>query len=301
MFTASYAPPRAVLLFSLGSLLLPFATPFQRSVAFAPSSLSHRRPTAIFGWGPEPVWSSAEVLSVSPAPFHSECVCLTVAAPEAATEEETFQVPGQYVQVRAAGDEECKPSFFALANSPAAAQEGGCFEFLIKKNEGNAYCTSDVKEGDKIDVSQVLGNGFPIADHFDGLKYDFPTQNILLFAAGTGIAPIRSAIESGSLKLDTGRQARLYYGCRSPQEMAYAERFSIWEKEYGVQVVPVVSGDSAEWPGRTGYVQNALEEDGVAVARNTGVLLCGMKGMAEGVKDIVTKAGVFEGRVLTNF
>jgi len=228
-------------------------------------------------------------------------VHLTLQAPPSPTTEDIFRIPGQYVQVRAAGDEECKPSFFAIANSPKSSEEEGSYEFLIKKTDSNNYCTTEIKEGDKLDVSQVLGKGFPITENFDGFKYDFPTQNIYLFAAGTGIAPIRSVIESGVLKLETGRSARLYYGCRSPQEMAYAERFGDWEQKYGVEVVPVVSSDDVEWPGRTGYVQNALEEDGVAVPRNTGVIMCGMKGMAESVEDIVTKAGVFEGRVLTNF
>ena len=53
--------------------------------------------------------------------------------------------------------------------------------------------------------------------------------------------------------------------------------------------------------GRSGYVQTCLEEDGVPIPRNSGALLCGMKGMAESVTDVLTKAGVFEGRVLTNF
>lgn len=42
-------------------------------------------------------------------------------------------------------------------------------------------------------------------------------------------------------------------------------------------------------------------EDGVRVPRNTAVLMCGHKGMADEVKEITSKAGVLEGRVLTNF
>lgn len=68
-----------------------------------------------------------------------------------------------------------------------------------------------------------------------------------------------------------------------------------------MQVVPVLSQPSPEWQGRSGYVQTCLEEDGVPIPRNSGALLCGMKGMAESVTDVLTKAGVFEGRVLTNF
>jgi NAD(P)H-flavin reductase len=52
-------------------------------------------------------------------------------------------------------------------------------------------------------MSPVMGKGFSIKDEFEGYKYDFPVQNIVLVATGTGIAPIRAAIESGMLEVDT--------------------------------------------------------------------------------------------------
>ncbi len=97
-----------------------------------------------------------------------------------------------------------------------------------------------------------------------------------------------------------GRTARLYYGVQTAEDLCFVDKFPEWEN-LGFQVVPVLSQPSTEWNGRTGYVQNCLEEDGVPIPRNSGALLCGMKGMAESVKDILTKAGVFEGRILTNF
>lgn len=140
-------------------------------------------------------------------------------------------------------------------------------------------------------------------ENFEGFKFDFPTQNVLLFATGSGIAPIRSVIESGQLQTDGGRTARLYYGVASPDDMPYAEKFADWEAS-GVEVVPVISRPEVVpggWSGRSGYVQMALEEDGVPIPRNTGAVMCGVKGMCESVKDILTRAGTFEGRVLTNF
>ena len=98
----------------------------------------------------------------------------------------------------------------------------------------------------------------------------------------------------------------MYYGARTPDDLSYVSKFPEWE-ELGVQVVPVISQpdlpnvSGAVWQGRTGYVQNALEEDGVAIPRNSGALLCGVKGMCEGVKSMLMESGVFEGRVLTNF
>ena len=66
---------------------------------------------------------------------------------------------------------------------------------------------------------QVMGGGFPMQENFEGFKYDFPTQNVLLFANGSGIAPIKAAIESGQLNIskpgEGGRTARLYYGIRT--------------------------------------------------------------------------------------
>jgi NAD(P)H-flavin reductase len=97
-----------------------------------------------------------------------------------------------------------------------------------------------------------------------------------------------------------GRTARLYYGVQTSEDLCFVDKFAEWES-LGYQVVPVLSQPAEGWNGRTGYVQNCLEEDGVPIPRNSGALMCGMKEMAESVKDLLTKAGVFEGRILTNF
>ena len=53
----------------------------------------------------------------------------------------------------------------------------------------------------------------------------------------------------------------------------------------GAKVVPVISKpEGTDWSGKTGYVQDAAKEAGVANPKATAVLLCGMKGMAEDVK-----------------
>jgi NAD(P)H-flavin reductase len=258
----------------------------------------HLPSTLLFmGWGPEPIWSAAAVSSNDVANESGGSVSVVVAVPPETAQE--YSIPGQYVQVRL--NEETKPLFLAIASPPAA--ENASFEFLIKKTDGNEWMTNAVP-GTSLQISQVLGGGFPIAENIDGFKFDFPTQNIFLFAAGSGIAPLRAAIESGQLGVaesgSGGRTARLYYGVRTEKDLCFVDKFAEWEAS-GVQVVPVLSQPSDGWAGRTGYVQNCLEEDGVPIPRNSGALLCGMKGMAESVTDILTKAGVFEGRVLTNF
>ena len=142
-----------------------------------------------------------------------------------------------------------------------------------------------------------------MAENLEGFKYDFPTQNILLFATGSGIAPIRSAIESDQLNIapanSGGRTCTLYYGVRTPDDMPYVSKFNEWEAR-GVQVVPVVSqpdlpcASGAVWQGRTGYGRNALEEDGVPIPRNSGALLCGVNGMNDAVESMLLESGVYK-------
>jgi NAD(P)H-flavin reductase len=267
------------------------------------------------GWGPDPIWSAANVLSVESACPSQKSVLVRLSVP--AETAASYTVPGQYVQVRP--NDDTKPAFLAICSPPLAntttsdkENTASTFDFLIKKTDSNDWLTKAGTVGTAIQVSQVLGNGYATAENLDSLKYDFPTQNVLLFAAGSGIAPIAAAIEAGlwsgrnnaDYSIGSGsRTCRLYYGERTADDLCLVERFAAWEK-MGVEVVPVLSqpeGGVDEWKGRTGYIQTALAEDGIAIPRNTGALLCGMKGMTESVKELLMASGVFEGRILFNF
>jgi NAD(P)H-flavin reductase len=127
-----------------------------------------------------------------------------------------------------------------------------------------------------------------------------------MLACGSGLAPIAAAIESGTLGLkDTGynslsaRLGRLYVGAKTEAHLPLKDRYEAWG-ELGLEIIPVLS-QAPDSPYRKGYVQDALKEDGVGVPRNTGVLMCGHRGMTEDAKEILLSAGVFEGRILLNF
>lgn len=269
------------------------------AAAFLPRSSSS---CLYMGWGPEPIWSNAQVLSNKPACSSEASVSVMIqVSPETCDQ---YTMPGQYVQLRL-DDDDTKPLFLAIANAPPSTTEEenkenntNVFEFLIKKKAGTNEWATSLTAGQTVQISQVLGNGFLIKENFNGFKYDFPTQNILLFATGSGIAPLKAVMESNLLELNQGRTARLYYGERCYQDICFLDKFKEWEQA-GIEVVVVLSQE--DWEGRCGYVQNALEEDGVPIPRNSGALLCGQKGMAESITEILKTAGVFEGRILTNF
>lgn len=201
--------------------------------------------------------------------------------------------PGQFVQVRV-GDS--NPAFLAIA-SPPATSSGGSLEFLIKYVEGStAGFLCNLRKGDTVELSQVLGNGFDIRQISPPEKY----STVFLFATGAGISPIRSLLESG-LEASKRSDVTLYYGARNLQRMAYQERFKEWESS-GVKIVPVLSQPDDDWAGERGYVQESFAR--AKQIRNpsaSGAVLCGHKGMAEDVTSLLASNGVSKEKILKNF
>ena len=156
-------------------------------------------------------------------------------------------------------------------------------------------------------MSPPMGKGFQIKDNFEGYRYDFPVTQVLMLACGTGLAPIAAAIDSSIFGLKTtsynslfAKEGLLYIGAKTPEHLPCSADFKRWESQ-GVKIIPVISKPTSSWTGRTGYVQDALKQDGIKVPRNTGALICGYRGLIESSKELLLEAGVFEGRILLNF
>jgi NAD(P)H-flavin reductase len=87
---------------------------------------------------------------------------------------------GQFVQMKVGGS---KPSFLAIASPPQMAESGG-LEFLIKYVDGStAGLLCGLRKGDKVEVSQVMGNGF----NLDKISPPEVYSTVFLFATGSGI------------------------------------------------------------------------------------------------------------------
>lgn len=250
-------------------------------------------------------WNAVKVLENSVICEEHRYVVLNVGTTaETGSLCDAYRVPGMYLQMRL--KEGGKPAFLAISCAPNMQ---GVFEFLIKDAESTEWVTA-LKAGDTVEVSPVMGKGFPISSKLELFGYPAlpeeqqPTE-LLMFATGSGIAPIRAAIESrlNGINPMQRKSVKLYYGARYPERMAYMDRFKLWESDK-VEVIPVMSQPDKSkdgWSGRTGYIQDVLKADGIPLPAKTGVILCGVKGMCEDVTKICTDAGVPAERILTNF
>ena len=130
--------------------------------------------------------------------------------------------------------------------------------------------TNNSQEGASLQLTEANGGGYKYAALGDDVT------DVLLFATVSGVAPLKATIESGELK---GKNVKLYYGCRTAATMPFSDLFDSWDCE----VVASLSQPAEDWQGRKGYLQDALKADGIREPSKTAALLCGVKGMTEGV------------------
>ncbi|KAK0952507.1 hypothetical protein LTS01_024796 [Friedmanniomyces endolithicus] len=116
---------------------------------------------------------------------------------------------------------------------------------------------------------------------------------VLMFCAGTGLAPFRSFIQERAAQIGAGRKlapAHLYYGCRHPErDSLYADELARWEKMEAVTLHYAYS----QAPERShGYkhIDEAMRADGQLLLdlwdADARVFVCGSRDVGESVKNV---------------
>ena len=201
----------------------------------------------------------------------------------------SFTQPGQFVVVRVGGPTGPQ-AFFALASRPGEAT----LDLLVKGGPGDAaHALLGLAPGDRAEMSVAQGRGFPVLAH--------PGKDVLLFAVGSGISPIRSLIWWLAAHRGEYASVTLFQGGRTRAHLAYRAEVEAWRTE-GIQVVQVLSQEPAGGDAgfADGYVQEALAAHPIAPA-NTVAFLCGMPAMVEGVKAALARRGVGAESVFLNY
>ena len=138
-----------------------------------------------------------------------------------------------------------------MANHP----EDSVLEFQIRhvpKGQASGHVFTELRVGDEITVSGPLGGAYLREKH---------AGPILAVAGGSGMAPIKSIIET-ALRSNPDREIRLYFGVRDERDV-YMERYlqALAERHPHFSYQIVLSQPSGETARRTGMVPDAFAAD----------------------------------------
>ncbi|EIK95626.1 CDP-6-deoxy-L-threo-D-glycero-4-hexulose-3-dehydrase reductase [Pseudomonas sp. M47T1] len=186
-------------------------------------------------------------------------------------------LPGQYLDV--IGEGGLRRSY-SIANAQRA---DGKLELQIREVEQGSmsqYWFGSAKPNDLLRLEGPLGT-FCLRDK--------SASTLVFLATGTGIAPVKAILEQllSTPKLAEGKNIRIYWGGRTAADIYWTPQLDGLSASF----IPVLSRASADWQGRTGYVQAALLDDAIDLAQAV-VYACGSEDMIHSAREALTVAGL---------
>jgi CDP-4-dehydro-6-deoxyglucose reductase len=185
--------------------------------------------------------------------------------------------PGQYLKLFS--DDGLARSF-SMASIPRA----GLVDLHVRRIPGGAFTDGTLarlRAGDTLRVELPHGNFFYRAKDY---------RPLLMVATGTGIAPIKSILESLMDDPDCP-PVSLYWGMRTAEDLYLDDHIPAWgERLYDFHYVPVLSRAAAGWQGRRGYVHHAVAAD-LSDLSEHAVYLCGSPDMIRDAKRTFVERG----------
>lgn len=178
--------------------------------------------------------------------------------------------PGQYMNVQL-GDGRHRS--FSMASKPG----GSSVDFHVRRIPGGYFTDQQLHtlcDGSALEVELPLGNF-----RFHAEDY----RPLVMVATGTGLAPIKSMLESLMGDEDCP-PVSLYWGMRTEADLYLHEEIQRWaEHLYEFQYIPVLSRADSSWTGRRGYVQDAVLSDLPDLSEHA-IYLCGSPTMIADAK-----------------
>lgn len=191
---------------------------------------------------------------------------------------------GQFVEVRLPG--QATGGYFAIANAP----DGEAIELLVKRGDGLPDELAALPVGGLVETTPAMGAGFPV-ERMRG-------RDVLLFATGSGLAPIRAVLQALAGDREAFGRIDLFFGTRTRGEIPYAAELEAFERQ-GIRVHRVLSRPEKSDRAHARYVQERFREELPPVS-NAVACLCGLEGMIEGVSQALGEAGLPRERIHLN-
>jgi CDP-4-dehydro-6-deoxyglucose reductase, E3 len=218
--------------------------------ARAESDLSIRVASALLA---TPVRQVAAITGIES--FNADVIHLRVE-----TETPVEFLPGQYMKLRLGNG---ATRNFSMASRPA----GAALDFHVRRIPGGRFTDGllpRLRPGARMEIELPHGAFFHRAAD---------ARPIVMAATGTGLAPLRSILES-LLGTPERPPVTLYWGGRTSADLYLRKELVAWAEGLDFGFVPVLSRPEPGWQGRRGYVQHAACED-LDDLSGHAVYLCG--------------------------
>ncbi len=197
--------------------------------------------------------------------------------------------PGQYIQLKAPlyeGNDEEVYRAYSIASSPSDKTHIELFIGYVPGGKCTTYVHKHLKVGDTVQINGPYGD-FCYKDDND--------REMILVAAGTGIAPILSILKN--LKEQSiNRKAVFYFGAKTPDDLFLVDYFKELEETlYDFRFVPTLSRVTEEhnWTGEKGRVYNAIDKY-LTDPENKEAYLCGNQAMIDSMVKALMEKGLPE-------
>jgi CDP-4-dehydro-6-deoxyglucose reductase len=191
--------------------------------------------------------------------------------------------PGQFVSV----SEKVDGREITRAYSIASPRGGNRFALCLNRVPAPLMSSYlfELKPGEEVEMHEPFG-------HFT-LRH--PERRAVFVATGTGIAPFRSMLLDHVPRSDA--HITLLFGARHEQALLYRREFEQLSIEHPTfRFLPTVSRPSGAWKGRTGRVQEHLDEalalDTPHAASDLDVYVCGLREMVDHVREALKERGL---------
>ena len=182
-----------------------------------------------------------------------------------------------------------------------------CVRQLQYEKDGktiNGLCSSylcDLSPGDKIKITGPVGKEMLLPEEED--------SNIIMFATGTGIAPMRAYLrkmfepkEREKNNWNFKGKAWLFMGAPKSANLLYDKDFEHYKSQFPDNLVytKAISREQQNSKGGRMYIQDRVLENADAIFSlienpKTHIYLCGLKGMEPGIDEAMTTAASSKG------
>jgi ferredoxin-NADP reductase len=204
---------------------------------------------------------------------------------EAGEVEALVFTPGQFVSF----SDEVGGRKVTRAYSVASAPAGNRFELCLNRVKDGLFSPHlfELKAGEGVEMQGPLGYFVPKR----------PFRDSVLVATGTGVAPFRAFLQDPEVT-GNGAAVTLLMGARFEEGLLYRGEFEKLAGELpGFRYLPTVTRPGAGWRGRTGRVQEHLEE-ALEGRRDVDVYICGLKAMVNEVRAALKERGFERGQII---